>query len=100
MNQTDKLLEAKNVEVFKPYRNVLSKLCLMGIYIQDLKKVEDYLEEKKTEISKNEKIIEHKKEFLEKMDLHDFIKEDIEYFENDQLKVFYQNEKRMEKDLR
>lgn len=77
----DSILASEEFEIFRPYRNVLSKLCVLSMLAKDEVTIEQYIEKRQLEIEKNEREIEQTEQQLKTIDVHEFIQKDIEYFE-------------------
>ena len=96
----DSILASEEFEIFRPYRNVLSKLCVLSMLAKDEVTIEQYIEKRQLEIEKNEREIEQTEQQLKTIDVHEFIQKDIEYFEYEQLSVFREKEDRIDAELR
>ncbi len=69
----DKILISEEFTIFIPYRNVLSKLCLLAMMGKDERVIEEYIEEKQNAIEKNEREIESTEQLLKTIDINEFI---------------------------
>ena len=49
----DKILGSEEFVLFRPYRNVLSKLCLLALLVKDETEIEELIENKKKKIENN-----------------------------------------------
>jgi len=65
-----------------PFRNLLSKLCLLSLLYKDCKAIEDNIAEKEKEIYRNTKEIESKEALIKHLDINETLKEDLNYFKN------------------
>lgn len=54
----DNVLKSEEFEIFRPYRNILSKLCLLSMLGRDELSLEEYIEKKENEIETNTREIE------------------------------------------
>lgn len=52
-SQYDKILDGSDLTLFKPFRNLLAKLCLLALLGKDELKLEESIENKKKIIEKN-----------------------------------------------
>ncbi len=63
--------------LFKPFRNLLSKLCLLALLGKDELRIEDSIQKKKDMLEKNLRLIEQKQMLLSNADVQGIISEDI-----------------------
>lgn len=82
-----KFLE-EGATLFRPFKNILEKLCELGIYCKDEGAIETYIEEKSEALSKNMREIEAKEALLANLDVVEAVKEDCNYYKNTQLTFF------------
>jgi hypothetical protein len=92
----DAVLASEEFEIFRPFRNILSKLCLMSMLAKDEQGLEDYIQKKKEEIEKNSREIEQTETLLNTIDVHDFISKDIESFESNQIAMLKAKSERID----
>lgn len=95
----DHVLREAEFDIFKPHRNILSKLCLLALLGSDELKLEQQIEKKEIENENAQKQIEQKENLLKILDLHEFISQDMKTFEEQDLSVFEQKKKRIEREL-
>lgn len=60
----DHVLKSEEFEIFRPHRNILSKLCLLSMLGKDELALEQYIEKKENEIETNAREIEQKESLL------------------------------------
>ena len=84
----DKTLASDEFKIFIPFRNVLSKFCLLALLYKDVNKLKETIEKKEIEMRKNKREIETKEALLKHMEIQDSLKEDMDYFKNVQIQFF------------
>ncbi len=55
----DVMFEHKDLEIFRPYRDLLSKLCSLALLTHDVVVLENSITKRQNEVEKNEREIEH-----------------------------------------
>jgi hypothetical protein len=85
--------------LFRPFKNILEKLCELGIFCKDEGGMEDFIDKKAAELSKNQREIEAKEALLQNLDVVEAVKEDCNYYKNTQLTFFQDKLKRVTKEL-
>eukprot|EP00347_Sterkiella_histriomuscorum_P004089 403361794 len=96
----DHVLREEGFDIFRPHRNILSKICLLAMLGSDEYKLEQQIQKKEIEIENSQKQIEQKENLLKILDLHEFIAEDIEYFEINHVQVFNEKERSIDEELK
>ena len=74
-------LDERN-KLFKPFRHVLAKLCWLGVFGDDEKKLEESLDKIDEEMSKNQRSIDMKEMFLKSTEIFDGFKEDCQFYQD------------------
>lgn len=87
-NRYDRMLSDESLAIFRPFRNILEKLCELGIFCKDEGGMESYIEQKSADYAKNQREIEAKEALLQNLDVVEAIKEDCNYYKNTQLVFF------------
>jgi hypothetical protein len=95
----DRLFAEEALALFRPFKNVLEKLCELGIFCKDEGGMEDFIDQKSAELAKNQREIEAKEALLQNLDVIEAIKEDCNYYKNTQLAFFEDKLKRVTKEL-
>ena len=96
----DSVLSDPQFEIFRPHRNLLSKLCLLAMLGSDVYKLEQQIDKKEVESENCIKQIEQKENLLKTLDLNEFIKDDIIYFEENQISQFVEKERKIDGELK
>lgn len=98
-DQYDKVLQQEELAIFKPFRNILSKLCLLALLGKDEVRIEESIQRKKDQLEKNIRLIEQKTMLLNNADIQGVISEDIQYYKTEQLAHFNEKLKRINNKL-
>lgn len=69
LHKHDKVLASVEFKSFIPFRNLLSKMCLLSLLYRDVLRIEDSIEKKEEEILTNIKEIESKEALLKHMEI-------------------------------
>lgn len=96
----DAVLTSEEFDVFRPFRNILSKLCVLALLSKDEQAIEEHIQKRKEEIEKNEREIEQTEQLLNTVDVPEFLSRDLESFEMSQIGVLRAKEQRIEQELR
>lgn len=83
LHKYDKVLASAEFKAFIPFRNLLSKMCLLSLLYRDVVRIEESIAKKEEEIQKNIKEIESKEALLKHMDIQESLKEDLDIFKNE-----------------
>ena len=94
------MLTSEEFDVFRPFRNILSKLCVLALLSKDEQAIEEHIQKRKEEIEKNEREIEQTEQLLSTVDVPEFLSRDLEAFEMSQIGVLRAKEQRIEQELR
>ena len=95
----DREFQSESLALFRPFKNLLEKLCELGIFCKDEGGMEDFIEQRTSEYQKNQREIEAKEALLANLDVIEAIKEDCSYYKNTQLAFFQDKLKRVNKEL-
>lgn len=60
----DAVLGGEDVKIFRPYRDLLSKLCSLSLITHDVVVLEASIAKRQNEVEKNDKEIEHTQQQL------------------------------------
>ena len=85
--------------MFRPFKDILEKLCELGIFCKDEGAMESYIDERTSALQKNQREIEAKEALLANLDVVEAIKEDCNYYKNTQLAFFSDKLKRVTNEL-
>ena len=99
-DQYDKILQQEELALFKPFRNILSKLCLLALLGKDELRIEESIQRKKDLLEKNIRLIDQKQMLLSNADVQGVIAEDIEYYKTEQLAHFREKLYRIDNKLK
>ncbi|CDW71440.1 UNKNOWN [Stylonychia lemnae] len=96
----DRILIEEEFSVFRTFRNILSKLCLLAMLGSDINKLQQQIQKKEIENENSLKQIDQKEYLLKTIDVHEFIKGDIQYFETEQVKIYKQKEAQLNEEIK
>lgn len=91
--------QSEDLALFRPFRNILEKLCNLGTFCKNEGGDEAFIEGKTAALNKNLREIEAKEALLQNLDVVEAIKEDCNYYKNTQLAFFNDKLKRINKEL-
>lgn len=95
-----KALDAtEELVLFRPYRDILAKLCDLSIHCKDEVELEASIENNSKKIENNAREVEQNDQLLQNVEAHNVIQADIEFLKNQQLKVFREKETRIEQQI-
>jgi len=91
----DKILVSSEFKFILPFRNLLSKVCLLAILTKGVEAVEVAIEERRMDVASTQREIEGKDVLMKHMDIVDLLNDDLNYMKGSSMVYFVEKEGRI-----